>query len=159
MKFLSSFVHNFERYYPEYCSKPRPKITFEHIEYSGDDVVRITFLNDDILPNAVEMRHRIVRVGFMRLSSSTHGFIYDQRYVEMKFGIWDRGIDVPIEVTMGGYFYRNVLPPGPYLVFILFDNGWVSITEPLVLTKSRKNPNAPPRLQTNNQPYFAFFIK
>jgi hypothetical protein len=105
------------------------------------------------------MRRRIVRVGFMRLSSSTHGFVYDQRYVEMKFGIWDRGIDVPIETALGGYFYKNVLPPGPYFVFILFDNGWVSITEPKIEDRTRTKPNDPRNTQeVASQPVYTLFI-
>ena len=61
---------------------------------------------------------------------STHGFVYDQRYVEVDYKKIDMGIDITIPNNFGKYNYQNVLPPGPYFIFITFENGWVSIMQP-----------------------------
>ena len=79
----------------------------------------------------------------------------------MPYSVTDYGIDIIIPETLGLHPYKNVLPPGPYFVFILFENGWVSITRPSVVTRRRLPPSDKPRMNQNmrqHQEVYTLFI-
>ncbi|MBI3258227.1 MAG: DUF1929 domain-containing protein [Ignavibacteriae bacterium] len=123
------FVRNFERYYPGYCSKPRPRIEIidgDDYSYKANDIIKVRYMDEQ------SKNLQIERVGFVRLSSMTHGFVNDQRYVEMKYNEVENGIDIKIPQSFGSHNYtsKNILPPGPYYIFIMFKNGWVSQMQP-----------------------------
>jgi hypothetical protein len=73
---------------------------------------------------------RIQRVTLVRLSSTTHGQNFNQRFNELSFTYQGRGAKtrvVPLTVTAPPN--RNVAPPGHYLLFILDTLGVPSVAK------------------------------
>lgn len=144
--FHEGFVRNFERYYPEYCSKPRPFIKLignnHYYNASKNHTIIVQLVGENTFQLTIE------RVGLIRLSSATHGFVYDQRYVEMEYRREGDFVNINIPAKFDEYNYLNVLPPGPYFIFIVFTNGWVSQMQPWEMIDGQ-----------NNIPMFTVFIE
>src|SRR4029077_8455144 len=65
----------------------------------------------------------ITQVNLIRLSSDTHSFNQDQRINPLSFTVGPTGLNIQA-VTDG-----NVVPPGPYMLFILNGSGVPSIAQ------------------------------
>lgn len=93
-----------ELYSPPYCFAPRPHIGYlqPHLHYG--EAIQIPTDHAD----------RIREVVLLRRGSVTHSFNSDQRYVELVIAERHPGVVTAIMPTDGA-----LLPPGPYLLFVV----------------------------------------
>jgi hypothetical protein len=79
------------------------------------------------------------RIGLMRCCAVTHGFAYDQRYVGIRAvsstsstaqpALTDSTFNIRIPSNQDNPTGRNLLPPGPYMLFILSRTGVPSLAD------------------------------
>jgi Domain of unknown function (DUF1929) len=101
-----------EIYSPPYLFKgTRPTITSAPASIQYETSFRIT------TPNALG----IALVSLVRLGSVTHGFNFDQRFLELAFQPINDELNVQAPAN------TNIAPPGYYMVFIVDTNGVPSV--------------------------------
>lgn len=82
---------------------------------------------------ASERAHDIQRVVLLRCGSCTHGFNPDQRYLSVKFSV-DGADRLKVYAPPRG----DIAPPGPYLLWVIDDQGRPSAFAPFVRLSSQK---------------------
>jgi NPCBM/NEW2 domain/Domain of unknown function (DUF1929) len=94
-------------------------------------------------PNATS----ISRVTLVRLSSVTHAFNMNQRFMDLAFSRASNGLSVTAPLN------QNIAPPGHYLLSILNGNGVPSVSKVLQIVANTTTPPtgecAPPAAPTN----------
>ncbi len=96
----TSFQSTAELYYPDYWYKPRPTLAGAPAEVVYD------------VPFALSSSVGIARVTALRMSSVTHSFDQNQRFVEVPFTPTATGVDAVI--AGDGW-----VPPGHYILYVL----------------------------------------
>jgi galactose oxidase-like protein/Calx-beta domain-containing protein len=104
----TSIQSSAEIYYPDYWFKPRPTLTGAPLEVVYDQ------------PFALASSSGIERVTLLRMSSVTHSFDQNQRFVEVAFTRNAGGVSA--SVPGDGW-----VPPGHYILFVLDAQGVPSV--------------------------------
>jgi hypothetical protein len=113
---------------PDGSAAPRPSISSAPTSVGYNQGFTVT------TPNATA----ISRVTLVRLSSVTHAFNMNQRFMDLAFSKASNGLSVTAPLN------QNIAPPGHYLLSILNGNGVPSVSKVVQIVAGTPPPPPPP---------------